>query len=92
MCLRMMEMTPAGPGYLGEERSIFPVLGAGLFLSSAAPARAAGTGQRVEKQFNITGRPVVVIHNVANGRIEVKSWKNARGRRRRHAIFQQNWF
>jgi DUF4097 and DUF4098 domain-containing protein YvlB len=58
-------------------RSIFPVLGAGLLVWSAAPARAAGTGQNVEKQFKITGRPVVVIHNVANGRIEVKSWKNS---------------
>ena len=76
MCLRMMEITVAGP-VTWAKRSIFPVLGAGLFLWSAAPARAAGTGQRVEKQFNVTGRPVVVIHNVANGRIEVKSWKNA---------------
>ncbi len=76
MCLRMMEITLAGP-VTWAKRSIFPVLSAGLFLWSAAPARAAGTGQRVEKQFSVTGRPVVVIHNVANGRIEVKSWKNA---------------
>jgi DUF4097 and DUF4098 domain-containing protein YvlB len=76
MGLRMMEMSPAGQGSRWK-RSILPVLSAGLFLSSAAPARAAGTVQRVEKQFNVTGRPVVVIHNVANGRIEVKSWKNA---------------
>jgi hypothetical protein len=71
-----MGMTPARPGSW-IKRSVLPVLGAGLFLWSAAPARAAGTGQRIEKQFNITGRPVVVIHNVANGRIEVKSWKNS---------------
>src|ERR1700682_3559683 len=76
MCLRMMEMTPARPG-TWTKRNILPVLSAGLFLWSAAPARAAGTGQRIEKQFSITGRPVVVIHNVANGRIEVKSWKNS---------------
>src|SRR5208282_1345848 len=76
MCLRMMEMSAAGQGSWWK-RSILPVLSAGLFFSSAAPARAAGTVQRVEKQFNVTGRPVVVIHNVANGRIEVKSWKNA---------------
>src|SRR6266436_3339602 len=74
MCLRMMEITPVPPG-TWVKRSIFPVLSAGLLLWSAAPARA-GTGQSVEKQFKITGRPVVVIHNVANGRIEVKSWKN----------------
>jgi DUF4097 and DUF4098 domain-containing protein YvlB len=53
------------------------MLSAALFLWSASSIQAAGTGQRVEKQFNISGRPVVVIHNVANGRIEVKSWKNA---------------
>jgi DUF4097 and DUF4098 domain-containing protein YvlB len=72
----MMGSTLARPG-LSAMRGILPLLSAGLLLWSAAPARAAGTGQRVEKQFAITGRPVVVIHNVANGRIEVKSWKNA---------------
>jgi len=76
MYLRTMGMTPAQPG-TWMKRSIFPVLSAGLFLWSATPARAAGTGQSVEKQFKITGRPVVVIHNVANGRIEIKSWKNS---------------
>src|SRR5580700_9296957 len=76
MCLQMMEITPSRPG-TWTKRNILPLLGAGLFLWSAAPARGAGTGQSVEKQFKITGRPVVVIHNVANGRIEVKSWKNS---------------
>jgi hypothetical protein len=72
----MVEISPARPG-TWTKRSILPVLSAGLFLCSSAPARAAGTGQSIEKQFKITGRPVVVIHNVANGRIEVKSWKNS---------------
>ena len=76
MCLQMMGIIPAQPG-TWMKRSIFPVLSAGIFLWSAAPARAAGAGQRIEKQFSVTGRPVVVIHNVANGRIEVKSWKNS---------------
>src|SRR5580692_7017193 len=76
MCLPTMGMTPARPGSW-IKRSVLPVLGGGLFRWSAAPARAAGTGQSIEKQFKITGRPVVVIHNVANGRIEVKSWKNS---------------
>jgi DUF4097 and DUF4098 domain-containing protein YvlB len=75
MCLRMMGITLARPESW-VKRGFLPVLGAGLMLSGVAPARAAGTGQRIEKQFNVTGRPVVVIHNVANGRIEVKSWKN----------------
>jgi len=45
-----------------------------LFLAGL-PTQAAG--QHLEKHFAVKGRPVVVIHNVANGRIEVKSWKNA---------------
>jgi DUF4097 and DUF4098 domain-containing protein YvlB len=55
-------------------RRILPVLGAGIVLWSAAPAQA--TGQHVEHHFAVKGRPVVTIQNVANGRIEVKSWKN----------------
>lgn len=57
------------------ERSILPVLGAVVFLCSGVPARAAG--DHLDKHFSVKGRPVVVIHNVANGRIEVKSSKNA---------------
>jgi DUF4097 and DUF4098 domain-containing protein YvlB len=55
--------------------NILPVLGAGLFLWTVAPGAAAG--QRIEKHFAVKGRPVVVLQNIANGRIEVKSWKNA---------------
>src|SRR5580704_18337109 len=76
MCLRMMGIVPALPA-TWMKKSFLPVLSAGLLLWSAAPTRAAGAGQRIEKQFSITGRPVVVIHNVANGRIEVKSCKNS---------------
>ena len=54
---------------------ILPLLGAGFFLWPGVPADAATT--QTEKHFAVNGRPVVVIHNVANGRIEVKSWKNA---------------
>src|SRR3981189_1961020 len=56
-------------------RSILPVAGAVIFLCSGVPARAAG--DHLEKHFAVKSRPVVVIHNVANGRIEVKSSKNA---------------
>jgi Toastrack DUF4097 len=54
--------------------NLLPVLGAGLLLWPANPATAAE--QHIEKHFAVKGRPVVVIQNVANGRIEVKSWKN----------------
>jgi len=56
------------------KRSILPVLGAGIFLCTATPADSAG--QHVERHFTVQGRPVVVIQNIADGRIEVKSWKN----------------
>jgi DUF4097 and DUF4098 domain-containing protein YvlB len=55
-------------------RYIVPALGAGLLLWPVAPLGAAV--QRFEKHFAVKGRPVVVIRNVANGRIEVKSSKN----------------
>src|ERR1043166_8181718 len=52
---------------------IVPVLGAGLL---ALPIASFAAGQRIEKHFTVKGRPVVMIQNVADGRIEVKSWKN----------------
>src|SRR5216683_7603783 len=55
-------------------RSVLPVVGAGVLFWSAAPVE--GAGQRIEKHFAVNGRPVVVIQNVANGRIEVKSSKS----------------
>jgi DUF4097 and DUF4098 domain-containing protein YvlB len=76
MRFQIMDIRTTRSG-LQFKRSIFPVLAAALFVCSLAPARAAAAGQRVEKKFNVAGRPVVVIHNVANGRIEIKSWKNA---------------
>lgn len=56
-------------------RNILPVIGASFLLWPCAPAEAAA--QRIEKHFAVKGRPVVVIRNVGNGRIEVKSSKNA---------------
>jgi DUF4097 and DUF4098 domain-containing protein YvlB len=57
------------------ERGILPVLSAGvLFLS---PSFVQASPQRFEKHFAVKGRPVIVLQNVANGRIEVKSSKNA---------------
>ncbi len=56
-------------------RSVLPMLGAAIFLGSAAPALAAP--QHFEKHFPVKGRPVVVIQNIGNGRIEVKSWQNS---------------
>ena len=63
---------------LDLKRGVLPVLGAATFLCPGPPATAAAAaGQHLEKHFVVNARPVVVIHNVANGRVEVKSWKNA---------------
>jgi DUF4097 and DUF4098 domain-containing protein YvlB len=53
--------------------AFFPLFGAGVLL---LPLATFAAGQKVEKHFSVKGRPVVMIQNVANGRIEVKSWKN----------------
>jgi DUF4097 and DUF4098 domain-containing protein YvlB len=55
-------------------RGILPVLGVAAFLCPAAPAEP-GT-KHFERHFAVRGRPVVVMQNIANGRIEVKSSKN----------------
>jgi DUF4097 and DUF4098 domain-containing protein YvlB len=49
-------------------------VGAGILLLLVSPAHAVP--QHFEKHFPVKGRPVVVLQNVAAGRIEVKSWKN----------------
>jgi DUF4097 and DUF4098 domain-containing protein YvlB len=54
-------------------RGSLPVLAAGMLFGAA---QAPAAPQHFEKHFAVNGRPVVVIQNVANGRIEVKSWKN----------------
>ena len=53
-----------------------PLVVAGALLVCGLPAHSAANQQHTEKHFAVAARPVVVIHNVANGRIEVKSWKN----------------
>jgi DUF4097 and DUF4098 domain-containing protein YvlB len=52
------------------------LFGASLSLIPAAGAQTKAP-VRLERHLAVKGRPVVAIHNVANGRIEVKSWKNA---------------
>src|SRR5215467_8582554 len=56
---------------MGQEFRL--ILAAAVVLGMSGTAMAAT--QRTEKHFAVSGRPVVVIQNVANGRIEVKSAK-----------------
>lgn len=53
---------------------MLPMLGAATLIWPVASFSAGP--QHFEKHFPVKGRPVVVIQNVANGRIEVKSSKN----------------
>jgi rRNA maturation endonuclease Nob1 len=56
-------------------RGLWPVLGVAVLLLPAPPGQAAP--QHFERHFAVKGRPVVILQNVANGRIEVKSSKNS---------------
>ena len=56
--------------------ALLSVISAGMLLM---PLASFAAGQKVERHFAVKGRPVVMIQNVANGRIEVKSWKNPEG-------------
>ena len=51
-------------------------LSAGLFFCAAIPALAT-TPEHQERHFAVKGHPVVVLQNIVNGRIEVKSSKNS---------------
>jgi DUF4097 and DUF4098 domain-containing protein YvlB len=57
------------------ERSVVTALGAGLLLCSGCVTLAGPEEQ--EKHFKVKDRPLVVLQNIVDGRIEVKSWKNA---------------
>jgi DUF4097 and DUF4098 domain-containing protein YvlB len=56
-------------------RGVLSVLGVGLFFCGAV-VTMAGTTEEQEKHFTVSGKPVVTLNNIVNGRIEVKSWKN----------------
>jgi DUF4097 and DUF4098 domain-containing protein YvlB len=53
---------------------VLPSLGAAVLLLPSCFAQAKP--QHFERHFTVKGRPVVILQNVANGRIEVKSSKN----------------
>lgn len=72
MSLRLTGM--AGSGTQGKW-CLLPMLGAGVLFLSVP--RTEATTQHIEKHFAVKNRPVVVIQNVGNGRIEVKSSKNS---------------
>jgi hypothetical protein len=58
-----------------KHRQSLSVWSAGLFLFAASTAIAASP-EHQERHFSVKGHPVVVLQNIVNGRIEVKSSKN----------------
>jgi DUF4097 and DUF4098 domain-containing protein YvlB len=58
-----------------KQRHTLTVWSAGLLLFAASSA-IAGAPEHQERHFAVKGRPVVVLQNIVNGRIEVKSSKN----------------
>jgi DUF4097 and DUF4098 domain-containing protein YvlB len=56
--------------------AVLSSVGVGLLLCAATSAVAATT-EHQERHFAVKTRPVVVLNNIVNGRIEVKSSKNA---------------
>src|SRR5215469_14624272 len=48
-----------------------------LFAAPGVRGAAADAPEHLERHFTVQGHPVVVLQNVVNGRIEVKSWKNS---------------
>jgi hypothetical protein len=52
------------------------LFGAALVLAPLQAGAQTASAVRLERHLTVKGRPVVAIHNIANGRIEVKSWKN----------------
>src|SRR5215470_15179846 len=61
------------PAFRKSVLLLTPLVGAGLLL---LPFASEAADQKFEKHFTVKGHPVVMIQNVADGRIEVKSWKN----------------
>jgi len=58
------------------QRRIWTLLGAGILAGSFSFTATAATPEHQERHFTVKSRPVVVLQNIVNGRIEVKSWKN----------------
>jgi DUF4097 and DUF4098 domain-containing protein YvlB len=58
------------------QRRMLHVAGTAVFLM-AGSAAFAGTTEQQERHFTVRERPVVILDNIVNGRIEVKSWKNS---------------
>ena len=62
---------------LPRAKMVHYIVTAGLLFCAAASIAVAGNNDQQERHFKVKDRPVVIINNIVNGRIEVKSWKNS---------------
>ncbi|MDP9148202.1 MAG: hypothetical protein M3N22_11130, partial [Acidobacteriota bacterium] len=60
---------------LPRNRQLSLIAGTAALFCASVPAFAATTDHQ-ERHFTVKDHPVVVLQNIVNGRIEVKSWKN----------------
>ena len=58
-----------------NDRTVLSAVGAAILFCAAASAVAAPPDHK-EQHFSVKGRPTVVLQNIVDGRIEVKSSKN----------------
>jgi DUF4097 and DUF4098 domain-containing protein YvlB len=63
------------PQALSNDRRMLHVVGTAVFFCAATVA-LAGTTEQQERHFAVKDKPVVILDNIVNGRIEVKSSKN----------------
>jgi DUF4097 and DUF4098 domain-containing protein YvlB len=61
--------------YRTIDRRVLGLLGPGLLFIAASPLLASPPEHK-DSHFTVKNRPVVVLQNIVDGRIEVKSWKN----------------
>jgi len=60
-----------------ESHGILPLLLAAASVFGFVSAVSAAPNDQQELHFQVKDRPLVVLENIVNGRIEVKSWKNS---------------
>lgn len=60
-----------------NNRTVLSAVASAILIWAAASAVAAAPPEHKEQHFAVKGRPTVVLQNIVDGRIEVKSSKNA---------------
>jgi len=59
------------------DRRVLGLLGPGLLFIASSPLLGTPPPEHQDRHFAVKNRPLVVLQNIVDGRIEVKSWKNS---------------